>query len=165
MRAGDAAIVLNLNTEAQAAYREASARYQDLGKSGFAFEPSDLRDQVALGRRTGLEQYQAKDFISALSTFTRALAFADKAQDKALIASANFWVAETLAHNKAADASLGRFRKSFETWREITSVRQVSPQPEPVEYERALARLGDAATGEPHATIAADLKDFGVDLK
>ena len=67
MRAGEAAITLNLNTEAQAAYREASARYQDLGKSGFAFEPSDLRDQVVLSRRTGLEQYQAKDFISALN--------------------------------------------------------------------------------------------------
>ena len=129
---------------------------RDLGE-----RPAGLREQVALGRRLGLAQFETKDYTAAFGTFTRALGFAETLSDKILIASANYWIAETLAHNNAADASLGRFRKSFELWREIVGAKDTASGADPSAYENALEKLSTAATAEAAARIKADLAAFG----
>jgi serine/threonine protein kinase len=156
-RLGLAASAVNLNGEAQQALKTAADQYQLLTARAYPFETEDLRNQVIAGHSVGIAQYQGKDYVAALRTFTQALAVAEKVGDKTLLASTNFWIAETLTHNNAADASLGPFRKSFELWRDIVGSHDFAPVPAPAEYEAALTKLASIASGDAKTTLESDL--------
>jgi serine/threonine protein kinase len=142
-------------------YREALAQFDALAARSYVFGPQELREQFAVSRRLGLAQFARQDYLAALATFSRALPIAERLKDPRLIAAASFCIAETLAHNNAADASVGRFRKAFETWREVSGAKLTVRDPSPSGYEAAIAALAEAAPPDLRQQIQADLAAFG----
>jgi serine/threonine protein kinase len=147
--------------EALERYREALAQFDSPTARSSSPRPEERREQIGVVRRLGLAQFQKKDYLGALATFSRALQTAEGLNDPALVAAGNLQVAETLAHNNAAEASLGRFRRAFEGYRALIGSKAAVSDPSPAGYERALADLAVGAPPDLRSAIEADLAAFG----
>jgi serine/threonine protein kinase len=155
--------------EAADRYREALSQYDTLAARSYAFRPADYREQIAIGRRLGLAQFRARDYLGALAAFSRSLQiaeglaarFPDDASAQQAVAAGNFSVAEVLTHNGAADAAIGKFRRAFELYRALAGVQVAPSRVSATGYEQALAKLAAAAPPELAKSIQADLAAFG----
>ncbi len=138
--------------EALALYTEANSRMEPLAK----VHPSD---SYAASFGLGRVQFQRRDLLGALASFSRALKTAESLSSRSELAESNFWVGTVLAHNGEGEAAAAKLRKSFELYRELAGVGARVPDDSPEGYRKALTELASQAPAELRETIEGQLRD------
>ena len=138
--------------DALALYTEASSRLEPLAKA----HPDDyFAASLALGRI----QFQRRDFLGALASFSRALQTAESASSRPQKAESNFWVGTVLDRNGEREAAAAKLRKAFEEYRELTGAPARVLEDSPDGYRKVLAELATQAPPELRKTIEGELRD------
>ena len=140
--------------EALALFTEASSRMEPLAK----VHPSDY---YAASFGLGRIQFQRRDFLGALASFSRALQTAESLSSRREVAESNFWVGTVLAQNGESEAAAAKLRKAFEIYRGLAGVPERAPEDSPAGYRKALAELASQAPAELRQVIEAQLRDSG----
>lgn len=146
-------------------YKEALAQFDKLAAGSYQFGAADVVEALTVARRLGAAQFQRKEYLAALATFSRAQQIAEgaaarlpaDANVKRSVAAANFLTGEVLANNGAPEAALVRLRKSFELYREIAGVQLTVTEATVRGYESALAEIAGKGSDSLRRDITTDL--------
>ena len=145
--------------EALTLFTEAGSRLEPLAR----VHPADYYAALAgLGRA----QFQNRDFLGSLASFSRALQAAESQfaqspseETRRNLASANFWVGAVLAYNGEDEAAAAKLRKAFELYRDLAGVPARVLENSPAGYRKALVEVASQAPVELRQTIEAQLRD------
>jgi tetratricopeptide (TPR) repeat protein len=147
MKVGDAA-----PEEAFDRFSEARSRLEPLAETA----PDDY---FAALERLGRVQFQRRDLLGALASFSRALQIAEGRKNQRDLAAANFWVGSVLARNGENEAAAAKLRKAFELYRALSGSKVDAIDHSPAGYRKALAELAAQVPLDLRRIIEADLRE------
>lgn len=156
--------------EASKFYTDALTQFEASSQAA----PHDLsrqEDVIAAARKLGLAQFRSGDRPGALSSFTRALQFAEglpamespgggaaHTDTKLLAAECNFDAGQVLMANGAQDAAGVKFRKSLDMYRELAGSAENTPVgSSSAAFESALQQIAVKAPPELRTQIETEL--------